>query len=121
MEKEPITTKKFNPFANIWIVIIMTILGLELFYYVASQGERQTLSYNQFKNRMEQNSIKEVWIDKDQVIASVKAEMDRKPTYLKTTLPPFEDKSFLALLEKNQVDIHVKSQKESNFWIMFIF
>jgi ATP-dependent Zn protease len=120
MGKEPIATKKFNPFANIWIVIIITILGLELFSYLTFQGESKTLSYNQFKNRMEQNSIKEVWIDKDQVVASVKVEMSSKPTYLKTTLPPFEDKSFLALLEKNQVDIHVKSQKESNFWLMFI-
>ena len=120
MEKEPIVTKKFNPFANIWIVIILTMLGLELFSYMASKGESQTLSYNQFKNRVEQNSIKEIWIDKDQVVASVKGEMVSKATYLRTTLPPFEDKNFLALLEKNQVDIHVKSQKESNFWIMFI-
>jgi len=119
MKKEPNTTKKFNPFANIWIVIILTFLGLELFYFI-SQGERETVSYNQFKTRMEQNSIKEIWIDKDQVVASVKVEMSSKPTYLKTTLPPFEDKTFLTLLEKNQVDIHVKSQKESNFWLMFI-
>jgi len=91
MKKEPITVKKLNPFTHIAIVIIITMLGLELFSYLTSQGgERQTLSYNQFKNRMEQNT------------------------------PPFEDKNFLALLEKNQVDIHVKSQKESNFWLMFI-
>jgi len=120
MKKEPITTKKLNPFTHIAIVIIITMLGLELFSYLTSQGERQTLSYNQFKSRMEQNSIKEIWIDKDQVVASMKVEMSSKPTYLKTTLPPFEDKNFLALLEKNQVDIHVKSQKESNFWLMFI-
>jgi len=120
MKKEPNTTKKLNPLTHIAIVIIITMLGLELFSYLTSQGEIQTLSYNQFKNRMEQNSIKEIWIDKDQVVASVKVEMASKPTYLRTTLPPFEDKNFLALLEKNQVDIHVKSQKESNFWIMFI-
>ncbi|MCD6136912.1 ATP-dependent metallopeptidase FtsH/Yme1/Tma family protein, partial [Candidatus Bipolaricaulota bacterium] len=121
MKKELNTTKKLNPFTHIAIVAILTMLGLELFSYLTSQqGERQTLSYNQFKNRMEQNTIKEIWIDKDQVTASVKVEMSSKPTYLKTTLPPFEDKNFLALLEKNQVDIHVKSQKESNFWLMFI-
>jgi cell division protease FtsH len=120
MKKEPIATKKLNPFTHIGIVIIITILGLELFSYLTSQGESQRLSYNQFKHRMAQNSIKEIWIDKDQVVASVKVEMSSKPTYLKTTLPPFEDKNFLALLEKNQVDIHVKSQKESNFWLMFI-
>ena len=120
MGKEPIATKKLNPFVHIGIVIILTMLALEFFSNVTSQGENQTLSYNQFKNRMEQNSIKEIWIDKDQVVASVKVEMASKPTYLKTTLPPFEDKNFLALLEKNQVDIHVKSQKESNFWLMFI-
>jgi len=120
MKEEPNNTKKFNPFSNIWIVIILTFLGLELFYYMTSQGEREILSYSQFKTRMVQNSIKEIWIDKDQVVASVKVEMSSKPTYLKTTLPPFEDKNFLELLEKNQVDIHVKSQKESNFWLMFI-
>ena len=121
MKKELNTAKKLNPFTHIAIVIIITMLGLELFSYLTSQqGERQTLSYNQFKNRLEQNSIKEIWIDKDKVVASVKVEMTSKPTYLKTTLPPFEDKTFLALLEKNQVDIHVKSQKESNFWLMFI-
>ncbi|RRS29922.1 MAG: cell division protein FtsH [Epsilonproteobacteria bacterium (ex Lamellibrachia satsuma)] len=120
MEKKPNNTTKFNPFINIWFVIILTILGLELFYYVTSEGEGQTLAYNQFRNRVEQNRIKEIWIDKDRVVASVKVGMDRKPTYLKTTLPPFEDKSFLALLEKNNVDIHFKSQKESNFWLMFI-
>ena len=120
MEKELNSNKKLNPFTHIGIVIIITILGLELFSYVTSQGESQTLSYNQFKHRMEQNTIKEIWIDKDQVVASVKVEMSSKPTYVKTTLPPFEDKNFLALLEKNQVDIHVKSQKSSNFWLMFI-
>lgn len=120
MKKEPNTAKKLNPFTHIAIVIIITMLGLELFSYLTSQGESQTLSYNQFKSRMEQNTIKEIWINKDQVTASVKVEMSSKPTYLKTTLPPFEDKNFLALLEKNQVDIHVKSQKESNFWLMFI-
>lgn len=119
MKKEPIATKKSNPFVNIWLVIIITILGLELYYY-ATQGERQTLTYNHFKNRVEQNMIKEIWIDSDQVVASVKVEMSEKPSYIKTTLPPFEDKTFLALLEKNQVDIHVKSQKKSNFWLMFI-
>ena len=120
MKKEPNSTKKLNPFTHIAIVAIITMLGLELFSYLGSQGESQTLSYNQFKNRMQQNSIKEIWIDKDQVVASVKVEMSSKPSYVKTTLPPFEDKNFLALLEKNQVDIHVKSQKESNFWLMFI-
>ncbi len=119
MKKEPVATKKSNPFVNIWLVIIVTILGLELFYY-ATQGESQTLTYNHFKNRVEQNMIKEIWIDNDQVTASIKVEMGRKPSYIKTTLPPFEDKTFLALLEKNQVDIHVKSQKKSNFWLMFI-
>ena len=120
MKKEPNTVKKLNPFTHIAIVVILTMLGLELFSYLTSQGGSQTLSYNQFKSSIEQNSIKEVWIDKDQVTASVKVEMSSKPTYLRTTLPPFEDKDFLALLEKNQVDIHVKSQKESNFWLMFI-
>ncbi|MEA1954798.1 MAG: ATP-dependent zinc metalloprotease FtsH [Campylobacterota bacterium] len=121
MTKEPNSIKKLNPFTHIAIVIILTMFGLELFSYLTSQqGERQTLSYSQFKNRMEQNSIKEIWIDKDQVVASLKVEVSSKPIYLKTTLPPFEDKNFLTLLEKNQVDIHVKSQKESNFWLMFI-
>jgi cell division protease FtsH len=120
MKKEQNDTKKFKPFANIWIIAIITMLGLELFSYVLSQGETQTLSYTHFKKRVEENSIKEIWINKDQVVASLKVEMDRKLAYLKTTLPPFEDKNFLALLEKNQVDIHFKSQKESNFWLMFI-
>ena len=120
MQKEPNTTKKSNPFVNVWIIVIVTMLGIELSSYFIKQGESETLSYSQFKNRMEQNSIKEIWIDKDQVVASVNVEMSNKARYLKTTLPPFEDKNFLALLEKNQVDIHVKSQKESNFWLMFI-
>ena len=120
MENEQNDTKKFKPFANIWIIIIITMLGLELFSYVLSEGKRQTLSYTNFKKKVEENSIKEIWINKDQVVASLKIEMDGKPVYFKTTLPPFEDKNFLVLLEKNQVDIHFKSQKESNFWLMFI-
>jgi cell division protease FtsH len=120
MQNEQNDTKKFKPFANIWVIAIITMLALELFSYVMSQGETQTLSYNHFKKKVEENSIKEIWINKDQVVASLKVAMDRKSVYLKTTLPPFEDKSFLALLEKKQVDIHFKSQKESNFWLMFI-
>ncbi|PHS37817.1 MAG: cell division protein FtsH [Sulfurovum sp.] len=120
MKKEQNDRKKFKPFANIWIIAIIAMLALELFSYVISQGETQTLSYSHFKKRVEENSIKEIWINKDQVVASLKVEMDRKSVYLKTILPPFEDKSFLALLEKNQVDIHFKSQKESNFGLMFI-
>ena len=116
MGKEPILTKKLNPFVHIGIVIILTMLALEFFSNVTSQGENQTLPYNQFKNRMVQNSIKEIWIDKDQVVASVKVEMSSKPMYLKTTLPPFEDKNFLALLEKNQVDIHVKFLPQQTFF-----
>ena len=121
MKNEQNDTKKFKPFANILIIAIITMLGLELFSYVLSQGESQTLSYNHFKKKVEENSIKEIWINKDQVVASQKVDLDRETVYFKTTLPPFEDKNFLALLEKNQVDIHFKSQKESNFWLMFIF
>ena len=39
MKKEPNTTKKLNPFTHIAIVIIITMLGLELFSYLTSQGE----------------------------------------------------------------------------------
>jgi len=120
MKKEPVDNPKFNPFSNIWIILIAMMLGFQLFNYMSLQKQSQTLSYDQFKNRIEQNIIKEIRVDGDQVVATLKNDMGSKASYLRTTLPPFEDKTFLALLEKNQVEMHVKSQKESGFWLSFI-
>ncbi len=119
MKNEPVAETKFKPFANIWVVLIMMMLGYQLANYILSQEQNQPLSYNQFKSKIDQNIIKEIWINGDQVVATVKDDGGMKPRYLKTTLPPFEDKTFLALLEKNQVELHVKSQKKSNFWLSF--
>ena len=119
MQKEPIEENRPNPFPNIWVVLIIMILGFQLFNYMFLQKQSQTIPYNQFKSKIEQNIIKEVRIDGDQVVATLKGDLGEKPTYLRTTLPPFEDKSFLELLEKNQVEMNVKSQKESSFWLSF--
>ncbi len=119
MKKEPIESPKLNPFSNIWVMLIVMLLGFQFVNYILSQEQSQTLSYNQFKSKIEQNIIKDVRINGDQVIATLKSDVGMKPQFLKTTLPPFEDKTFLELLEKNQVEINVKSQKESNFWLTF--
>ncbi len=119
MQKEPIEENRSNPFPNIWVVLIIMILGFQLFNYMFLQGQSQTIPYNQFKSKIEQNIIKEIRIDGDQVIATLKGGLGEKSTYLRTTLPPFDDKTFLELLEKNQVEMHVKSQKESGFWLSF--
>lgn len=105
-----------NPWISFWIAIIILVLLFEVYGYMTTQGESQTLSYNHFKNRVEQNLIKEIWIDGDQITASLKRPLEEGPKYLKTTLPPFEDKTFLDMLEQNRVDIHVRSQKKSGFW-----
>jgi cell division protease FtsH len=120
MKKEPVADNKLKPFSNIWVLLIAMILGFQLFNYMALQKQSQTLSYDQFKNRIEQNIIKEIQVDGDQVVATVKGNMGSKPTYLRTILPPFEDKKFLELLEKNHVSMYVKSQKDSGFWLSFI-
>lgn len=101
-------------------MIIVMFLGLELVNYLSAERNTETLTYNHFKEKVEQNLIQDIWIDKDQVTASIKVGIGENKSYLKTTLPPFEDKTFLELLEKNKVDIHVKSQKESAFGYMFI-
>ena len=116
MNQEPSANKPLKPSANIWIMLFFLILALQLIYYSTSQSQSETLTYNQFKNRIAQNMLKEIWIDEDQAFASLKAGLGEKEKYIKTTLPPFKDDTFLELLEKNRVDIHVKSQKESKFW-----
>ncbi|HEY9130079.1 MAG TPA: ATP-dependent zinc metalloprotease FtsH [Sulfurovum sp.] len=116
MKNEPIPENKFNPFSNIWMIIIAMIIGLQLSNYILSKEESETLSYNQFKSKIEQNIMKEVNINGDQVVATLKSDLGEKKKYIRTTLPPFEDQSFLELLEKNQVEMHVESQKESSFW-----
>jgi len=120
MKKEPTDDPKFNPFSNIWVVLILMMLGFQVANYMMSQEQSQTLSYNQFKSKIEENIIKEIRVNGDQVVATLKDDVGMKPQYLKTTLPPFEDKTFLALLEKNHVDMHIKSQKESGFWLSFL-
>jgi cell division protease FtsH len=119
MQKEPIEENRPNPFPNIWVVLIIMILGFQLFNYMFLQRQSQTIPYNQFKSKIEQNIIKEVRIDGDQVVATLKGGLGEKSTYLRTTLPPFDDNTFLELLEKNQVEMHIKSQKESGFWLSF--
>ncbi|MDQ1326470.1 MAG: cell division protease FtsH [Campylobacterota bacterium] len=109
-------SKMSNPWISLWIAIIISVFLFEMYGYMTTQGESQMLSYNHFKNRVEQNLIKEIWIDGDQVTASLKRPMEEGPKYVKTTLPPFEDKAFLHMLEQNRIDIHVRSQKESGFW-----
>ncbi|HEY9190554.1 MAG TPA: ATP-dependent zinc metalloprotease FtsH [Sulfurovum sp.] len=123
MQKEPQPPSEENrsaPFPNIWVVLILMIIGFQLFNYLYVDQQGRTLTYNQFKEKVEQNIIKEVRIDGDQVVATVKGGLGEKPTYLKTTLPPFEDKTLLELLEKNQVEMHIRSQKESGFWLSFL-
>ncbi|MBD3792521.1 MAG: ATP-dependent metallopeptidase FtsH/Yme1/Tma family protein, partial [Campylobacterales bacterium] len=116
MNQEPSANNPFKPSATIWIMLFFLILALQLFYYSTSSSQSEPLTYTQFKNRIAQNMLKEIWIDGDQAVASLKVGLGEKEKYIKTTLPPFEDASFLELLEKNRVDIHVKSQKESKFW-----
>lgn len=116
MNDQPTPNRPRKPFSNLWIMLFFLILTLQLFYYIGSQGQSETLSYNQFKSRVAQNMVKEIWIDEDLARASLKVEVGQKAEYIKTTLPPFADDRFLELLEKNGVDIHVKSQKESKFW-----
>ncbi len=120
MKQEPIPETKFNPFSNIWVIFILMMLGFQLFNYLALQKQSETLSYNQFKSKIEENIIKEISVNGDEVVATLKGGIGEKPRYIRTTLPPFEDKTFLELLEKNQVDMHIKSQKESNFWLSFL-
>jgi len=119
-EQPPLPENKFNPFSNIWVIAIAMILGLQVSSYLVSEGQSETLSYNEFKSRIGQNIMKEVKINGDQVIATLKPGISAQQTYLRTTLPPFEDKTFLELLEKNQVEMHVESQKDSNFWITML-
>lgn len=119
MTKEPTDLPKFNPFSNIWVILIVFILGFQLFNYMSLQTQSQTVSYDEFKKKIADDLIKEIRIDGDQVLATLKGDIGRKPTYVKTTLPPFEDKTFLELLEKNHVEMYVKSQKESGFWLSF--
>ncbi len=120
MEKEPIDTNtKFNPLVNLWIAIVVSMFVFGFYNYFTSTSRSETLSYNHFKSKLEQNIIKDIWINGDQVTASVKVNIGEQPSYLKTTLPSFEDKAFLELLEKKGVDIHIKSQKESG-WLSLI-
>ncbi|MFT7824218.1 MAG: ATP-dependent zinc metalloprotease FtsH [Sulfurimonas sp.] len=116
MNNEPTEKKPFKPFSNIWVILLLLVLALQIFYYSSSQTQSETLSYNQFKSRIEQNRVKEIWIDLDRAVASLKVQPGQTSKYIKTTLPPFDDEKFLELLEKNQVDIHVKSQEESKVW-----
>lgn len=120
MNNEQVPQTKFNPFSNIWIMMIVILLGLQVFSYIVSEGQGKTLTYNQFKSKIEQNIIKDILIDGDKVKATLKVGVGEQTKYYRTTLPPFEDKSFLELLEKNQVEIHIKSQKESGFWFTFL-
>ena len=119
MKQEPIAETKFNPFSNIWVMVILMMLGFQLFNYMAVQEQSETLSYNEFKSKIDQNIIKEIRVNGDEVVATLKVGLGENARYYRTTLPPFEDKTFLALLEKNQVDIHIQSQKDSNFWLSF--
>ncbi len=119
MKQEPVEENKFNPFSNIWVMVILMMLGFQLFNYMAVQEQSETLSYNKFKSKIEQNIIKEIRVNGDQVVATLKFGVGESARYYRTTLPPFEDKTFLELLEKNKVDMHIKSQKESNFWLSF--
>ena len=49
MKNEPTEVPKFNPLSNIWILLILMILGFQLANYFWAQGQSQTLSYDQFK------------------------------------------------------------------------
>ena len=119
-EQQPLPESKFNPLANIWVMILVMILAFQISSYLVSEGQSETLSYNEFKSKIDQNVMEEVKINGDQVIASLKPGISGQQRYLRTTLPPFEDKAFLELLEKNKVQMHVESQKESNFWLMML-
>ncbi len=122
MEKETDSENpKINPILHIWIAVVVTLAILALYNYIVSSSQSKTLSYTHFKTKLTQNSIKEVWINGDQILASLHVNAGEDPAYLKSTLPPFEDPSFLLLLEKHAIDIHVRSQKESNWFLLLFF
>ena len=115
----PDTLKK-NPWSNLLLLLFLLAAGMLLFNLFGEHKEIKTLSYNSFKAKIEQGTIKEITIDKDQVTAVGRRVPGKKPHYFRTVLPPFQDKAFFDLLEKHQVEIRVKSQKESVFWIAIV-
>lgn len=121
LNKPPLPdTPKKNPWSNLFWIFFLVATVILLYNFFGELKEIETLSYNSFKTKIEQGMIKEITIDKDQVTAVVRVAPGQKARYFRTVLPPFQDKAFFALLEKNQVEIRVKSQKESAFWIALI-
>jgi cell division protease FtsH len=116
----PETSPKKNPWSSLLLAFFLVMSVMLLYNFFGEHKEVETLSYNHFKTEIEEGMIRSITIDKDQVTALLRTPPGEKLRYHRTVIPPFQDKSFYALLDQHNVDIHVKSQKESAFWMALV-
>lgn len=103
----------------IWFLLALMISSLWL------SPEQQTLSYNQFKERIRNNEVVRVTFQGDQITGELKPdevekgeEAAEEPAVrrFETTMPPLDDQELITLLEEHNVEVHAESEQMN--WLM---
>jgi cell division protease FtsH len=89
-------TPKGGPFSAVWYVLaLFLLLGLGQFTYFSMQGG-QTLSYSDFKQRLRDGRVQDVFVGQDRVRGKVRDEKETHPF----TAVRIEDPKLIEDLEK---------------------
>jgi len=129
MKKNDMTPQQHSPLhgirkANIWIVVLLLLLGWLAFSSYFQSGP-PTVPYSFFRQQLRQDNVKQVTVQGPSVTGEFRnattppAQGKQKPaatTEFQTYTPAFGDDGLLQLLEENNVQLRTRPESEGG-WI----
>jgi cell division protease FtsH len=113
--------KKYQT-TGVYIVLIIAIAMFLATVFLSKTDTVQTLSYTQFLKKLNEGQIESVVISGNTIAAKPKIEPSHNALTATTyeVLTPANDINIIDRLEKNNVDINVKSPSNSGHWVGLI-
>ncbi len=111
---------KKNQTTGVYILIILMVSLFIATLFINKTNAPEELSYSQFLKKVEQGEIQKVELERNRVVTVPEiVSTDEIPIIYQTHIPQGDD-SFIAKLEKSDVDIKVKAPSESGRWVGLI-
>ncbi len=114
---------------GIWIVVVLLALALVSMLFTGSTTTTKDISYTDFVQKVKNNEIKSVEIEKDSLIAkpfkneitsNVKNPMQPPALLQYRVMIPLNDMNLYPTLEQNKVDVNIKRPSDSSSFMNFL-
>lgn len=114
---------------GIWIVVVLLAMALVSMLFTGSTTTTKDISYTDFVQKVKNNEIKSVEIEKDSLIArpfkneitsSVKNPMQPPALLQYRVMIPLNDMNLYPTLEQNKVDVNIKRPSDSSSFMGFL-